>query len=111
MAASTGFLDFLKEQMSGFGPVTARRMFGAAGLYHDGLMFGLVADDTLYLKVDPETQASFEREGSSPFVYGAKGHKATMSYWRVPTACLDDPEEMVRWTRLAHAAALRSKKP
>jgi DNA transformation protein and related proteins len=111
VAASAGFLDFLKEQMAGFGPVTVRRMFGGAGLYHDGLMFGLVADDTLYFKIDDEALPAFEREGSSPFVYGAKGHKATMSYRRAPGVCLDDPEEMVRWARIAYAAALRSKKP
>ena len=27
-------------------------MFGGGGVYHDGVMFGLVASDTLYLKVD-----------------------------------------------------------
>ncbi len=36
--------------MAGFGPVAVKRMFGGAGIYRDGLMFALVADDVLYLK-------------------------------------------------------------
>jgi DNA transformation protein len=37
------------EQMADFGFVTARRMFGGAGIYRDGMMFALIADDVLYL--------------------------------------------------------------
>jgi DNA transformation protein len=111
VAADPEFLTFLKEQLSGFGPVTVRRMFGGAGLYRDGVMFGLVADGTLHFKADGETQPLFEREGSTPFAYMAKGQRRTItSYWRAPEACLDDPEEMTRWARLALAAAMRSKK-
>jgi DNA transformation protein and related proteins len=109
VAASAGFLDFIKEQMAGFGPVTVRRMFGGAGFYRDGVMFGLVADDTLYFKADNETLQLFERQGSSPFAYGEKGRRTVMSYWRAPEACLDYPEEMVRWAEIAHGAALRSR--
>ena len=58
MAASAEYLDFIKEQMSGFGPVTVRRMFGGAGIFRDGLMFALVADETLYFKADKASQGS-----------------------------------------------------
>jgi DNA transformation protein len=111
MAASAEYLDFIKEQLSGLGPVTLRRMFGGAGIFRDGLMFALVAEDTLYLKADAESQAEFEALSLPPFTYGTKGGKKTvMSYWRAPEACLDDRDEMTEWARKAFAAALRAQR-
>lgn len=109
MRGSTAFTDFLKEQMAGFGPVSVKRMLGGAGIYRDGLMFALVADDVLYLKADEETKSQFEAEGLEPFTYEAKGKRAVMSYWRAPERCLDDAEEMTAWCRKAHGAALKAK--
>ncbi|MGE3871869.1 MAG: TfoX/Sxy family protein [Parvibaculaceae bacterium] len=112
MAASAGYLDFVKEQLAGFGPVTVRRMFGGAGIFHDGLMFALIADETLYLKADDASRGEFEALALPPFTYGAKGGKRTvMSYWRAPEACLDDRDAMTEWARNAYGAALRARKP
>jgi DNA transformation protein len=53
------FVDYLHEVFGRFGPIHVRRMFGGYGIYHDGIMFGLVADDTLYLKADASTAKHF----------------------------------------------------
>lgn len=114
MAVSPEFSEFLKEQLAGFGSVDVKRMFGGAGLFRDGLMFGLIADDVLYLKVDDDNTEAFEAEGLSHFTYTTKkGKKGLMSYRRAPERCLDDPDEMTEWATGAFAAALRadSKKP
>lgn len=52
MAVSDDFLNYVLDQLSRWGHVTVRRMFGGAGLYRDGKMFGLIADDIAYLKAD-----------------------------------------------------------
>lgn len=112
MPTSAEYLDFIKEQFSGFGPVTVRRMFGGAGVYQDGLMFALIADETLYLKADSVSRGEFEALSLPPFTYTAKGEKKiVMAYWRAPEACLDDLDEMTLWARKAFAAALRARKP
>ena len=112
MSVSTEFLDFIAEQMVQFGPVTARRMFGGAGIFRGGVMFALIAGEVLYLKADAVTKVDFETEGLKPFTYATKhGPNTIMSYWRAPSRCLDDPEEMEIWCRKAFAAALRSVKP
>ena len=112
MAASAEFLDFIKEQLQDFGPVSVRRMFGGAGIFRDGLMFALIADETLYLKADAVSQGAFEDLNLPPFTYGAKGGKRTvMAYWRAPEACLEDRDEMTAWARRAFDAALRARKP
>lgn len=112
MSASEGFQEFLKDQLAGFGPVAIRRMFGGAGVYADDVMFGLIADDTLYLKVDGTTVPAFEAEGMRAFTYTAKGGKPiSMSYWEVPPRLLEDPDELAEWARTAYGVACAAKKP
>lgn len=110
MTNSADFVAFVLDQMGLFGPVNARRMFGGHGLYFDGLMFALLADDRLYLKTDAATQPDFAKRGLPPFSYSRAGQTATiMSYHEAPPEVFDDRTEMLAWSRLAHAAALRAR--
>ncbi len=59
--------DFIHDLFAQFGPVTVRRMFSGAGLFCDGVMFGLIVRGVIYLKTDEASIAAFEREGSEPF--------------------------------------------
>jgi DNA transformation protein len=106
--------EFVHELFAQFGPVTVRRMFSGAGIFRDGLMFGLIIRDVIYLKVDETNAAEFEREGSTPFTYtrGRKsGHPSqhALPYWRLPERLYDDPDELALWARRAFAAAERKK--
>ena len=110
MSVSNEYKAFLTDLFAGFGPVSIRSMFGGGGVFHDGLMFALIADDTLYLKVDDINRGDFESEGMKPFTYTGKGKPVSMSYWEVPEATYDDPDLFVEWARKAFAAAQRAKK-
>ena len=106
--------DFIRELFSRFRPVTVKRMFGGAGIYTEGVMFGLVFDDALYLKADAASIPDFEREGGKPFVYTRfKAHgrvqSPSMSYWRLPDRLYDDPDELAVWAGRALAVAERRK--
>jgi DNA transformation protein len=104
------FAAYLPEVFHEFGPISVRKMFGGHGVYHDGLMIGLIADDTLYLKVDAQSVAEFEALDLPQFKY-PKGNKLVgMSYYQAPADALEDPDEMREWAQLAFAAALRSRK-
>ena len=109
MARRSEFIEHVVELLRAFGPVEAKSMFGGWGLYHDGRFFAIVAEDTLYFKVDGETLARFEREGGGPFVYRARdGEHVGMGYHRPPDEALESPEVMAEWARLGYAAALRA---
>jgi DNA transformation protein len=101
--------DRLHELFASFGPVDVRRMFGGAGLFADGLMFGLVFEGVVYLKAKADTVAMFEREGCQPFGYGTKtGRRVLTSYWRLPDRLYDDPDELAQWARAALTTAIQS---
>ena len=91
--------------------VTAKRMFGGHGIFRHGLMFGLVADSVLYLKVDDQNRSDFEERGLGPFTYEGKGKPMSMSYHQAPEETLDNVDEMIEWAGSAYAAAVRSQKP
>ncbi|HUT48305.1 MAG TPA: TfoX/Sxy family protein [Alphaproteobacteria bacterium] len=111
MAVSPDFLDYLRDQLEAFGPFDVRRMFGGAGLFRDGLMFALVADDALYLKVDDRNRPDFETAGMSPFSYERKGKTAALkSYYEAPPELPDDADEFAVWARKAFDAALAGAK-
>ncbi|MGI8896729.1 MAG: TfoX/Sxy family protein, partial [Casimicrobiaceae bacterium] len=97
----------ISELFAAFGPIAVRRMFGGAGIYADGKMFGLLDDDVIYLKADEASAPAFQREGSTPFVYVKDGRPMTMSYWRLPERLYDDPDELAQWARAALALAQR----
>lgn len=111
MSVSNEYKIFLEELFAGFGPVTIRNMFGGGGVYHDGVMFALVAGDMLYLKADDTNRADFEAEGMGPFTYTGKNKPVSMSYWQLPEALYDDPERFTDWARKAFEAAARAKRP
>lgn len=104
------YVETLLELMAPLGSLNSRAMFGGYGIYLDGLMIGLVADDELFFKVDKESQPQFEAVESEPFVYEKNGKPMQMSYWKAPEIIFDEPEEMLQWGRLALGAALRQKK-
>ena len=108
--ADTAYADFVLEQLEPLGGVGARRMFGGVGLFRDGLMFGLIAADTLYLKVDDETRGDYQAAGAGPFLYTRKGREIALSYYEAPAEMFDDPDVLSAWARRACEAAMRAKK-
>src|SRR6478609_1686134 len=108
MVASDGFAEFLREQLSPLGRVTMRRMFGKTGVFCDGLMFGMITDDTLYVRVDDHNRTVFkEAESDPPLNYEKQGRTIDLSFWRVPERLLDEPDELIVWARAALEAARR----
>jgi DNA transformation protein len=108
MVASDSFAEFLRDQFAPLGRVAMRRMFGKTGVFCDGLMLGMVRDNTLYFRVDDDNRAAFkEAESFPPLNYEKKGRTIDLSFWRAPECLFDEPDELVTWARAALAAARR----
>ncbi len=108
---NSAFKEKIVEQLNQVAPVSARPMFGGYGLYADGVMFALIADKSLYFKVDDENRADYLEANMEPFIYERHGKPIQMSYYQLPATVLEDPATLLSWIEKAQAAARRSKKP
>ena len=106
MAVSDGDLAFVLDQLAGIGDVRSKRMFGGIGLYAGERFFGLMDDGVLYFKTDDSTRARYTRRRMTPFM--APGEQPSKTYYRVPTAVLENAVELAAWAREAVAVADRA---
>ena len=98
MKRNTEFNDYVIYDLLGsISGITSRAMFGGYGIYKNGIIFGIIIDDILYLKVDVTNQKEYEKYGSSPFSYRNKGKEIKMSYWEVPEEILENREKITDW--------------
>lgn len=107
--ADDALADYLLEVLEPVGRATMRRMFGGVSIYLEGVIVAIVYDDTAYLKADDRNRPDFEAAGSKPFLYLSRGRSIAMSYWEIPAAILEEPDELRDWTLKARAASLRSR--
>ena len=108
LKVSDGFRAFVLDQLSELGDVLPKAMFGGVGLYHRGVFFGIIARDTLFLKVDETNRTDYERAGSKPFK-PYRDRPGTMQYYAVPLDVLESPMDLARWARAAISAAERKR--
>jgi DNA transformation protein len=108
MRSKNEYLEFLLEWLSPLGELTAKSMFGGYCLYCDGVVFALVAENTLYLKVDAVTRPQFEALGLAPFrPYEDKPE--VMQYYPPPVEFFENPDVMKQWGRAAAKVGRRAQ--
>lgn len=109
MPNRSSFVNHVVNHLNQVAPVTARSMFGGYGLYSEGIMFALIAYDTLFFKVDDGNLADYQTAGSEPFRYDRNGKPIEMSYYRLPDNVFEDLAKLANWLESAREAARRSK--
>ncbi len=101
--------DELAEQLDALGPIGVARFFSGASLRLDGVLFGFVHAGSLFLRVDDDTRAAFERAGMRPFSYSGRTRTVVVGgYYETPADVLEDVGMLRDWCRDAHRAALRA---
>lgn len=108
MTVSADYLQYVLDQLAALDNVSSRRMFGGVGLYCDELFFGLISDDTLYLRVDDSNRGDFTTRGAGPFRPYADRPELSMSYFEAPADVLDDARQLAEWARRSIAVAQRA---
>jgi DNA transformation protein len=102
MAVSSDYLAWVVEQLNRVSTVTARRMFGGAGLYADGCFFAVVDTNTVYFRTGPDNVSQYQSRGIPAF---RPPGFPPMKYHQVPAEILELPEFLREWVRAAVAEA------
>lgn len=101
MAVSDEDIAFVTDLFADRGQLSTRKMFGGLSIYSGGQIFAIIGpEDRIYIKARDELAEAMAAEGGEQFVYhGSKKKEATMHYWSLPDAALDDPTEACNWAR------------
>lgn len=106
MPGDAGFLQHVTELLEPIDGITSRAMFGGYGIFHDGDMFALIFDSTLYFKVSNENINQYEEAGSSKFI--------PMPYYEVPEEVMENQETFLEWAEISidigHQTAKKKKR-
>ena len=77
MATSREFIEYVLEKVKTDGKVDCKKMFGGYMVYVDEKPILLVCDDTVFIKILPETKAILGDGAQTGYPYdGAKEHFA-----------------------------------
>lgn len=106
MTLSNDFFEFVQDQLSEWSYIDKKRMFGVLGLYRDGIMFGIIAKNLVYLKVDDSNRNKFLLADSEPLrVF--KNNTEVPSYYKLPVDVLENAEEFIEWAKESYAIQVK----
>jgi TfoX/Sxy family transcriptional regulator of competence genes len=74
MASNPDFVQYIADQCSGAGEIMVKKMFGDYGIYCDGKIFGLICDDSFYLKPTDAVRPLLRSVELQPPYEGAKDY-------------------------------------
>jgi len=74
MACNSDFVQYIVDQCSGAGEIAVRKMMGDYCIYCNGVIFGLVCDNNLYIKVTEAGEAVLEKVDLRQPYEGAKDY-------------------------------------
>ena len=102
MACNADFVQYIVDQCSGAGEIAVRKMMGDYCIYCDGVLFGLICDDNLFIKPTYEGAAKLKEVVLRPPYSGAKDH--------FHVGDVDDREYLTALVKATVPALLKSKR-
>jgi DNA transformation protein len=104
MATAQGTIDYLLDQASRAGTVTARKMFGEYAVYLSGKVIALVCDDELFIKPTEEGRTFLKEVHEAPPYPGAK------MYFQISPDLWEDRDYLAEIFQITAEHAVSSKK-
>ncbi len=96
---STGFKDFVLDQLAVLQDVTCHAMFGGYGLYKGSTFFGIIHKGRLYFKVTPTTVAPYKIHGMKPLRPNPK--QTLKTYYEIPVNIIEGSDQLTAWAEQA----------
>lgn len=74
MASNSDFVQYIVDQCAGAGEISVRKMMGDYCIYCNGVLFGLICDNNLFVKVTKAGEPVLEEVVLRPPYPGAKDY-------------------------------------
>lgn len=108
--SNNDYATYILDLLEPLGGIRSRRMFGGHGIYQYDWFFAIIANDTLFFKVNDNTVSAFKEHDSKPFTYTGKGKEVSLNYWAVPVDIMENSEQLDKWVATAVGVAKQAKK-
>lgn len=108
--SNNNYVTYILDLLEPLGGIRSRKMFGGHGIYQYDHFFAIIADDTLYFKVNKNTVNKYKELDSKPFTYRGKGKEVSLNYWAVPLDIMENRDELEKWVAAAVHVAKQAKK-
>lgn len=106
MTTSEDFLTYVLDQLQQWSDVYTKRIFGGIGLYYKGLMFGLIYNNVVALKIDDTNKKKYIDAGEEPIKI-FKNKTPLPSYYTVPSVILEDAQDFTNWAQESYNIQLK----
>lgn len=110
MAKKSSLAVYVTEQLAFLGPISSRSIFGAAGIFIEERLLGIVTDDSLFLHTGAGNRADYLARGAQQFKPYPNAFDLTTDHHCVPQEVIDDPVQLKQWGERALLAAVEAAK-
>jgi DNA transformation protein and related proteins len=98
---SNSFNLYIADLLEKYGDIKIKSMFGGFGVFMDGKIIAIIADEELYFKSAKDNFIFRKEFGAEQFTYQAKGKTVKMNYFKAPSEIFDDPDILQRWVNIS----------
>ena len=102
MACNSDFVQYIIDQCSGAGQIDVKKMMGDYCIYCDGILFGLICDNNLYVKVTEPARIVLKDVVLRPPYDGAR------DYFYISD--VDDREYLTKLIKITLPVLIKAKK-
>lgn len=106
MALTEDYKNFILDQLAGFGAFEIKNQFGGSALMCEGVAFGKIKHDKLWLKVDNTNVDDFLNYGMEQYTYG-KDNSRKLHFYETPVDVIEDRDQLVAWAKKSLKVALK----
>ncbi len=111
MRTKSSLANYVAEQLSFLGRISARSIFGATGIFIEDRLLGIVVDEqTLYLHTGSTNRDDYLSRGMPQFKPYPNAFDLTTDHHKVPSEVLADGEQLREWGERALRAAVDAAK-
>lgn len=109
MPITEDYLKFILDQLSEFGEVETKKMFGGVNLFKNDLMFAKIKNDRIWLKVDDTNVEDFKQKNMAQYSYG-KDNSRKLNFYEAPIEVIENKKAFADWLRTSYQIAEKHKK-
>lgn len=103
---SEHLFEYMQDVLKSQGKLSTKRLFSGKAVYLNGIIFAIIFNEIIYLKVDETLSKELVSQSLKPFTYQRKDKTIALSYVEAPGDIYDDEEAALYWFKRTYQTTL-----